>query len=134
MTGPDATGDDPVTSEELEAALEALREPGRFQDAERLVSVAAPGLHRILLEALASGGWGAEDDVRQIDSAIGQSDPAAARAALLGLLGEQTRIAMLVGVAVGIELARELELVPDVGGEPESALPVSQHAYPKAKP
>jgi hypothetical protein len=122
MASADANAEDHVTHAELEAALEALREPGRFRDAERLVSAAAPGLHRVLLEALASGGWGAEDDVREIDRAIGQ-EPAAARAALLGLLGEQSRISMLVGVAVGIELARELELIGP--GEPE--LPVTKH-------
>lgn len=115
--------DEGVTRAELEAALEALRQPGRFRDAELLVQVAAPGLHRLLLEALASGGWGAEDDVRQIEAALAMPDSASARAALLGLLGEQTRIAMLVGVAVGIELARELGLV----GPPEPDLLVSQH-------
>lgn len=121
MADPGASDDDHVTRQELEAALEALREPGRFDHAERLVGVAAPGLHRILLEAMAGGGWGAEDDLRQIDSAL-QQEPDAARAALLGLLGEQSRVAMFVGVAVGIELARELEL-----GAGEPPLPVTQH-------
>lgn len=124
MDGHDHPQDDGVTRAELEAAIDALREPGRFRDAERLVAAAAPGLHRLLLEALASGGWGAEDDVRQIDAALA-ADPASARASLLGLLGEQTRIAMLVGVAVGIELARELELIAPPGADPD--LLVSQH-------
>ena len=75
---------DHVTQSELEAALEALREPGRFDDAERLVMAAAPGLHRILVEALASGGWGAEDDVRALDAALAAAaamdTPSASRA------------------------------------------------------
>lgn len=111
-----------VTQAELEAALEALREPGRFDTAERLVAQAAPGLQRILLEALASGGWGADDDAREIDKAIAASDPIAARTALTALLSEQTRVAMLVGVAIGIELSAELALHGD-----EPSLVISQH-------
>jgi hypothetical protein len=111
-----------VTQAELESALEALREPGRFDAAERLVAQAAPGLQRILLEALASGGWGAEDDAREIDKALSAADQSAARSALVALLGEQTRVAMLVGVAIGIELAGELNLHAD-----EPALTISHH-------
>lgn len=105
---------DHVTQAELEAALEALQEPGRFDGAERLVTQAAPGLQRILREALASGGWGADDDARALEAALAAGDPAAVRASLAALLGEQTRVAMLVGVAVGVELARELDLISDV--------------------
>lgn len=115
-----------VTQAELEAALQALREPGRFDSAERLVAQAAPGLQRILLEALASGGWGADDDAREIDKALGAADQGAARTALTALLGEQTRVAMLVGVAVGIELSRELALHAE-----EPPLTITQHSAPK---
>lgn len=117
-----------VTQAELEAAVEALREPGRFDVAERLVAQVAPGLQRILLEALAGGGWGAEDDVREIDKALAAGDSPAARASLAALLGEQTRIAMLVGVAVGIELSGELNLH---GDEPELTVTQHQHSAPK---
>lgn len=106
---------DHVTQAELEAAVQALQEPGRFEGAERLVSNAAPGLHRILIDALASGGWGAEDDARALDAALAAGDAAAVRDRLGALLAEQTRVAMLVGVAVGVELARELELVDPAG-------------------
>lgn len=122
--------DDSVTPAELEAALEALRAPGRFAIAERVVAQAAPGLHRILVEAMASGGWNSEDDLRQIDQALEAGDPATTRAALLGLIGEQSRIAMLVGVAVGIELAGELGLHGDPR-EPEPPLTISQHQAPE---
>lgn len=115
-----------VTQAELATALEALRVPGRFDTAERLVTQAAPGLQRILIEALASGGWNSEDDAREIDKALGSGDAAVARTALTALLGEQTRVAMLVGVAVGIELAAELGLHRD-----EDPLTVSQHAAPE---
>lgn len=117
-----------VTQAELEAAVEALREPGRFDVAERLVAQVAPGLQRILLEALSGGGWGAEDDVREIDKALAAGDPSATRTALAALLGEQTRVAMLVGVAVGIELSGELNLH---GDEPELSVTQHQHSAPK---
>lgn len=113
---------DHVTQSELEAALQALQEPGRFDDAERLVTLAAPGLHRILLDALASGGWGAEDDARALDAALAAGDASAVRDRLGTLLAEQTRVAMLVGVAVGVELARELELTGEA-----PALAVTHH-------
>ena len=115
---------DSVTPAELEAALEALREPGRFDAAERLVGLAAPGLHRILIEAMASGGWNSDDDAREIEKVLAADSPDVARAGILGLLGEQSRVAMLVGVAVGIELAAELELHT---GSPEPPLAITQH-------
>lgn len=117
--------DDFVTPAELEAALEALRAPGRFDAAERLVGQAAPGLHRILIEAMASGGWNSDDDAREIDKALGAGDPASVRANVLGLVGEQSRVAMLVGVAIGIELAAELELHGE--SEPEPPLTITRH-------
>lgn len=113
---------DHVTQSELEAALLALQEPGRFDDAERLVSLAAPGLHRILVDALASGGWGPEDDARALDAALAAGDAGSVRDRLGSLIAEQTRVAMLVGVAVGVELARELDLFGEA-----SALAVTHH-------
>ncbi|MBO9531661.1 MAG: hypothetical protein J7513_01655 [Solirubrobacteraceae bacterium] len=111
-----------VTQAELEAALSALQEPGRFDGAERLVSQAAPGLHRILLDALSAGGWGQDDDARAIEAALAAGDPEAVQARVRALLGEQNRVSMLVGVAVGVELARELGLAD---GEPP--LTVTHH-------
>lgn len=119
---------DYVTQAELEAALQALQVPGRFDTAERLVRQVAPGLHRILLDALASGGWNAADDAREIDRALAAGDAPGVRDALGSLLGEQTRLAMLVGVAVGMELARELDLD---GGEPP--LTISHHSDQEAQ-
>ncbi|MDQ8046386.1 MAG: hypothetical protein AAGC46_20735 [Solirubrobacteraceae bacterium] len=114
-----------VTQAELEAALEALREPGRFDAAERLVAQAAPGLQRILAEALAGGGWNSEDDAREIEKALVASDHATALTALRTHLAEQTRLAMLVGVAVGIELANELDLG---GADDEPSLTITRHS------
>lgn len=111
---------DHVTQSELEAALAALQVPGRFDTAERLVAQIAPGLLRILVEALDAGGWSGADEAREISRALADGGEAG-HLRLTGLLAEQTRLAMLVGVAVGIELAGELGL----HGGP--VLPVTQH-------
>ena len=37
---------------EVEAAIEALSDPARLEEAQRMVGANAPGIHRILNEAL----------------------------------------------------------------------------------
>jgi len=99
----------PFTDEELDAAVEALADPERFREAEAVVARAAPKLQRILGEALASGGWFAESHESEVARAIEIDDPAERRTALLTLLAEETRLGMMVGVAVGWALAAELQ-------------------------
>jgi hypothetical protein len=89
------------TDEQLDRALEALSDPERFREAEALVARAAPQLQRVLNEALRSGGF-FEAHEEQVRKAAG--DEAAVRT----LLAEETRMGMLVGVAIGWELARVL--------------------------
>jgi hypothetical protein len=101
--------DTPFTEEELERAIESLSEPGSFQEAEARVAGMAPGLQRILGEALASGGWFGEAHDAQIRQATGEPDEDARLTAVRTLLTEETRVGMLVGVAVGWELARQLD-------------------------
>jgi hypothetical protein len=98
------------TAEEVDAAVEALASaPDRFAHAQDVVTHAAPGLQRILNEALHSGGWFAEAHEGQVAKVAAVGDQAERAAALRTLLAEETRLGMLVGVAVGLELARELE-------------------------
>lgn len=89
------------SDEELDAAIEALSDPERFREAEARVAHAAPQLQRVLNEALQAGGF-FEAHESQVRKATG--DEAAVRT----LLAEETRMGMLVGVAVGWELARVL--------------------------
>jgi len=70
------------------------------------VARAAPQLQRILNEALHAGGWFGEAHESQVKKALG--DEAAVRT----LLAEETRMGMLVGVAVGWELSRVLSAPP----------------------
>ena len=100
---------------ELDAALEALSEPERFREAERRVSRVAPQLQRILNRALHEGGWFGEAQESQVRQAATTPDEAERITAVRTLLAEETRIGMLVGVAVGWELARELELKTEKG-------------------
>jgi hypothetical protein len=97
------------TDEELDRAVEALSDPDRFREAEARVLRVAPQLQRILNDALHSGGWFSdahESQVRRAASAEGEDERLVA---LRTLLAEETRMGMMVGVAVGWELARELE-------------------------
>jgi hypothetical protein len=97
------------TDAEIEAAVEALSDPERFRAAETRVGRVAPQLQRILADALNEGGWFGEAHEGQILKAATTPDPDERIRALRTLIAEETRIGMLVGVAVGWELARELE-------------------------
>jgi hypothetical protein len=97
------------TDAEIEAAVEALSDPDRFRAAETRVGQIAPQLQRILIEALNEGGWFGDAHEAEILKAATTPDPDERIRAVRTLLAEETRIGMLVGVAVGWELARELE-------------------------
>ncbi len=104
------------TDEELDSALDALTDPDRFREAEERVARIAPQLQKILTEALHAGGWFGEAHESQVRRVTDAADEAEGLIALRTLLAEETRMGMLVGVAVGWELARELELEgPDDG-------------------
>lgn len=107
------------TEEQLEAAVRALSDPDRFEGAERLVSAAAPQLQRILGEALNEGGWFGEAHASQVRAAAAEPDQAERAARIDALIAEETHMGMLIGVAVGWELARELGIAaPDDNPEP----------------
>lgn len=101
------------TDDELHAAVEALTDPGRLRDAQDLVARAAPGLQRVLNEALSEGGWFGEHHEAAVRNAAGTDDVAERERAVGTLVADETRLGMLVGVAVGFELARTL-----AGAEP----------------
>jgi hypothetical protein len=97
------------TAEEVDTAVAALTaDADRFAHAQDVVTHAAPGLQRILNEALHAGGWFTEAHEGQIAKVAEIGDPGERANAMRTLLAEETRLGMLVGVAVGLELAREL--------------------------
>jgi hypothetical protein len=100
---------DAQSDEALRAAIEALLEPERFREAERRVAAAAPKLQQVLASALAEGGWFDAPREEQLARIAAIPDAQQRLDELRVLLAEETRIGMLVGVAVGWELARELD-------------------------
>lgn len=101
------------TDEELDRAVDALADPDRFREAEARLARVAPQLQRILGEALNAGGWFGQAHESQLRKAAAAGEEADRMAAVRTLLAEETRMGMLVGVAVGWELARELVLKDD---------------------
>jgi hypothetical protein len=97
------------TDAELEAAVERLTDPDRFRAAEERVARVAPGLQRILAQALQEGGWFGEAHEAELLKAATAPDQDERIRAVRTLLAEETRMGMLVGVAVGWELALELD-------------------------
>jgi hypothetical protein len=106
------------TAAEVDAAVEALLSPERFSHATEVVTHAAPALQRVLDSALAEGGWFDSAHEAELRRVIAVEDEAERLQAARALVAEQTRVGMLVGVAVGFELARELEQLPN-GEQPQ---------------
>ena len=96
------------TDAELEAAIAAIADPARLRDAQDLVARSAPTLARVLATALDEGGWFESGHTQALREVTSLDDPGERVRAVRTMLAEETRLGMLVGVAVGFELAREL--------------------------
>jgi hypothetical protein len=101
------------TDEQLDAAVTAISHPDRLNIAQDVVSRLAPGLQKLLAGALHEGGWFDTAHEAAIKDAIAIEDPDQRLTAIRTLFAEETRLSMLVGVAVGFELARELGYTGD---------------------
>jgi hypothetical protein len=100
------------TDAELDAAIAAITDPERLREAQDVVMRAAPSLQRVLAAAIADGGWFDMAHEQAVREAANDEDPVARLRAVRTLLAEETRLGMLVGVAVGFELSRALTEVP----------------------
>jgi hypothetical protein len=96
------------TDAEVEAAIEALSDPARLDEAQRTVGANAPGIQRILNEALQAADWFGSAHQAAVLEAAGKPDVDDRTRAVRTLIAEETGVAMLIGVAVGYELAHEL--------------------------
>jgi len=97
------------TAEQVDAAVAALTDdPERLGHAQELVTHAAPGLQRILNAALDEGGWFGSAHEEAVAKAATAEEADERLRLVRTLVADETRIGMLVGVAVGFELAREL--------------------------
>jgi hypothetical protein len=93
---------------EIDAAIEALSDPARLDEAQRLVAARAPQLQRILEQALEAADWFGPAHEAELLKAAGRADAQERIEAVRALIAEETRVSMLVGVAVGYELAQTL--------------------------
>ena len=101
------------TAEQVDAAVQALGDATRFGHAQEIVTHAAPNLQRVLAAGARRGrlvrlGPRGAGRVRPRS----QDDPDERLRAVRTLVAEETRLGMLVGVAVGLELAEELANPP----------------------
>jgi hypothetical protein len=101
------------SEQQLDAAITALSDPERFREAESLVAAAAPKLQGVLAQALEAGGWFGESHEGQVLKAATVPDSTERLTAVRTLLAEEARMGMMVGVAVGWALARELSETED---------------------
>ena len=102
----------PYSDEEIDAAVQALTAPERLAGAQHTVARFAPQLQRVLNAALMEGGWFGQAHESQVATAAAVPDADERTRAVGTLVAEETRLGMMVGVAVGIELARELSKHP----------------------
>jgi hypothetical protein len=96
------------TDAELEAAIAAIADPDRLRHAQNLVARTAPALQHVLATALDEGGWFDSAHSQAVQEATALDDVSERLRVVETMLAEETRLGMLVGVAVGFELAREL--------------------------
>ena len=99
---------EPHSDADIDAAIEALSDPARLEEAQRLVAAKAPQLQRILDQALHEADWFGSAHQAEVLKAAGRPDPDERVTAVRTLIAEETRMSMLVGVAVGYELAQML--------------------------
>jgi hypothetical protein len=97
-----------VNEAELDAAIAALDDPERWRQAQAFVARVAPSLQKVLAAALAEGGWFDAAHEAAVRDAVAPAELDERLRMVRTLCAEETRLSMLVGVAVGVELAREL--------------------------
>lgn len=96
------------TDAEIDAAVAAIADPARLREAQDVVMRSAPALQRLLAAALDEGGWFDSGHDQAVREATAHQDVEARLREVRTLVADETRLGMLVGVAVGFELAREL--------------------------
>jgi formate dehydrogenase maturation protein FdhE len=96
------------TDAEVEAAVQALTDPAQLEQAQRLVVENAPTLQRILNIALNEADWFGSAHHAQVLEAAGKADIEERLQAVQTLLAEEIRVTMMIGAAVGFELAHQL--------------------------
>jgi hypothetical protein len=94
---------------EIEAVLEELARPDGLDGIDERLAAIAPQLQNLLDGALSAGGWFDDAHESMVLKTATNPDADARIAEVRNFVLEQTRLGMLVGVAVGWELADRLE-------------------------
>lgn len=97
------------TAEQVDAAVAAMSEPGRLDHAQEVVTHAAPALQKILNDALFEGGYFSNAHEAAVQQALATEDPEQRTVAVRTLIAEEVRLGLLIGTAVGFQLAHELQ-------------------------
>jgi hypothetical protein len=100
------------TAAEVDAAVERISSPERLEHAQQVVTHLAPQLERILGMALAEGGYFGNAHEAEVRRTASVEDPVERAGEMSRLVADETRLGMLIGVAVGFELAHELQANP----------------------
>ncbi|MGH2907289.1 MAG: hypothetical protein ACRDKI_11050 [Solirubrobacterales bacterium] len=102
---------------DIEAVLLELTQSGGFESAEERIAPIAPQLQQTLDGALSAGGWFDDAHESMVLKAATAPDEEERLNLVRHLVLEQTRLGMLVGVAVGWELAERLADKREPGSE-----------------
>lgn len=103
---------------QVAAAVEAIAGADRLRAAESNVAANAPHLQKVLAGALAEAGWFGETHDAEVLKAATTPDTEQRLSAVRTLLAEETRLGMMVGVALGWAIAEELRESDDEEHEP----------------
>ncbi len=101
------------TAEQVDAAVAALSLPGRLDHAQDVVTHAAPSLQQVLNAVLDDGGYFTGAHEAAVRQASDTGDPAERLTQIRTLIAEEVRLGLLIGCAVGFQLAHELNASPD---------------------
>ncbi|MDP9377672.1 MAG: hypothetical protein M3P40_08925 [Actinomycetota bacterium] len=93
---------------EVEAAVQSLSDPAELDQAQKLISANATQLQHIFDEAMRSADWYGSAHQAEVVKAAGTADPDERMGNVRRLVEEESRVSMLIGVAVGFELAHRL--------------------------
>ena len=88
--------------------MQALTDPEQLDQAQRIVAANAPTLQRILNTALNEADWFGSAHHAQVLEAAGKADIEERLRAVQTLIAEEVRVTMMIGAAVGFELAHQL--------------------------
>lgn len=101
--------DQQFSQEDLEAVIAELGEATGFDAIEARLDAVAPQLQKMLDGALSAGGWFDDAHESMVLKTATLPDEDQRIAELRNFVLEQTRLGMLVGVAVGWEIAERLD-------------------------